>query len=425
MFVLVMVCHGELARRRPPPAYLTSFYLMVSAGGVLGGLTIGLAAPCLLDALYDLPLVLSLASVLFVYLLWQERSAPGGAPGFSGGLLSRPMNLTIAGLLMTYCVLLTERYGAPAILGAGLLAVSVVRASRREEGAAVYVLAVGLAAGLTGYLGHSTWNSIGHARLLARNFYGALAVYDEPSADAMGPWRVLRHGTIVHGEQFLSPRHQRHPTAYYARDSGAGLAIQALRQQGPLNAGVIGLGAGTLTAYARPIDRYVLYEIDPNVVQAAQTHFAFLRNCLGLYEIILGDARLALEREPSRQFDLLVLDAFAGDAIPVHLLTREAFRLYWRHMKRDGVLAAHVSNRYLSLGPVLALAAQEHGKQARMLTYRGASDKREAQSDWVLVTSRPGFFALPELSTAAKPVETLPGLRMWTDDFSNLYRLLR
>ena len=422
MFVLLMVCHGELARRRPPPAHLTSFYLLVSAGGATGGLFIGLAAPYLFNALYDLPLVVSLTSFLFLYLLWRERRP--------GRLLRRPILLLIIGLLMAYSELLTERYGPTAILGAGLLALGVVWSnmvwsSRGDESMVLYALAVGLAAGMAGYLAHNTWRSIGQSRVLARNFYGALVVYDQESGGSMGPTRVLRSGTIEHGEQFLWPQNQRYPTAYYARNSGVGRALQALMTQGAMNVGMIGLGAGTLTTYARPIDHYYIYEINPNVVQAAQTQFTFLQNCLGPYELLLGDARLSLEREPSRQFDLLAVDAFSGDAIPVHLLTREAFGLYWRHLKPEGVLAVHVSNRYLSLGPVVALGALENHKRAVLVPYRGADDKREAASDWVLVTSRPGFFELPEISGVEKPIESIPGLRLWTDDYSNLYRVLR
>jgi spermidine synthase len=204
-----------------------------------------------------------------------------------------------------------------------------------------------------------------------------------------------------------------------------GLALEVLKRQGPLKVGVIGLGAGTLAAYARPVDRYYLYEIDPNVVNAAQTQFTFLRHCPAPHDIVLGDARLSLEREPDRQFDLLAVDAFSSDAIPVHLLTREAFRLYWRHLKPDGVLAAHVSNRHLSLGPVVALSALESGKRAMLVAYGGAGDKREARSDWALVTSRPGFFDLPEIRSAASRIEAVPGLRTWTDDYSNLYKVLR
>ena len=142
--------------------------------------------------------------------------------------------------------------------------------------------------------------------------------------------------------------------------------------------------------------------------------------------MVLGDARLSLEREPSQQFDVLAVDAFSGDAIPVHLLTREAYKLYWRHLKPDGVLAVHVSNRYLMLGPVVAMAAAESGKTAKMVSFETSErdETEETDSDWVLVTSRPGFFDQPELKVAHK-IDPIPGLRIWTDDYSNLYRILR
>lgn len=166
-------------------------------------------------------------------------------------------------------------------------------------------------------------------------------------------------------------------------------------------------------------------ELNPNVVKIATTQFTFLRDCPAEHEVISGDARLSLEREASRHFDLLVVDAFSGDSIPVHLLTREAFRLYWRHLRPDGVLAVHVSNKYLSLGPVVALAAAENKKQAMLVSYDGNETNEESSSDWALVTSRSGFFELPEIVPAEKPIDPIPGLRMWTDSYSNLYRILR
>jgi hypothetical protein len=408
-----MICHGELARRRPAPAYLTTFYLMVSAGGAIGGVLVGFAAPYLFNALYDPMIVLSLAGFLLVCSL-----RPGQLPG-------KPKTLTLIGLLIAYCVLLMAKYGLIAIVGASLLVVCVLWVSRGNESIALYAMAVGLTAGIAGYLAQDTSRSIASARVLARNFYGALAVYDQASGGNMGPVRVLRHGTIEHGEQFLSPQYASQPTTYYARQSGVGLAIQALMAQGAINVGVIGLGAGTLATYARPDDRYSFYEINPIVVKIAQSEFTFLRNCAAPSGIIPGDARLSLEHEPSRQFDILALDAFAGDTIPVHLLTREAFQLYWGHLRANGVLAVHVSSRYLSLGPVVAMGAVENRKRAMMVAYRGDRGKNESASDWVLVTSRPGFFDLPEIVAAAGTIKVVAGLRMWTDDYSNLYRVLR
>jgi hypothetical protein len=375
LFILFMICHGELARRKPAPAWLTSFYLMVSAGGALGGLLVGFAAPYLFNALYDLPVVLALTTFVLLWLIWRETS---GKTGTGGSRISWP-----------------------------------------------FALASGFAIGMAIFLGHDTYKSLGHARLLTRNFYGALVVFDSGGSNAMGPYRTLRHGTIDHGEQFLWPQNQRYPTTYYARFSGVGRAISVLQSQGPMNVGIIGLGAGTLMTYARPIDRYTVYDINPAVPKIASTQFTFLRDCMAPHEIVLGDARLSLEKEQPRDFDLLAVDAFSGDAIPVHLLTREAFRLYWRHLKRDGILAVHVSNKYLDLAPVVALAAAEDGKRAMNIGYDGDDDKQESASDWVLVSSRPGFFDQPEIGRTDAKIQPIKGLREWTDDYSNLYRILK
>jgi SAM-dependent methyltransferase len=449
LFVLFMVCHGELARRRPAPAYLTSFYLMVAVGGAVGGLLIAFAAPYLFNALYDLPVVLSLTTFLFLYVLWREHllwRVHGGDEVKSSKFLDapydRPVVFVLTVLLIGYSAwrLVAGRFlGGPAFLSAPydpIVLLSITSALSlyllwRTWGTmgvnlVIFAIGAGLAFGVTGFLARDTWKSLSNSRLLVRNFYGALVVYDTTNDASMGPVRVLRHGTIDHGEQFLWPQNARIPTTYYARKSGIGLTIQTLQLQGPMNVGMIGLGAGTITTYARPIDHYRVYDINPLVLKIAQTQFTFLRDCMAPHEVVMGDARLSLEREPSQKFDVLAVDAFSGDAIPVHLLTREAYRLYWRHLKPDGVLAVHVSNRYLSLGPVVALGAAESGKTAKMVSFEVDDNNpmEESDSDWVLVTSRPGFFDQPELKVAAA-IDPIKGLRMWTDDYSNLYRILR
>ncbi len=376
-FVLFMVCHGELARRRPAPAYLTSFYLMVSLGGATGGLLIGFAAPYLLNAVYDLPVIITLISLLFVYLLWSERADATTRTG------SAPVFLTTAVL--------------------------------------VAALTTG---GIGSYLARDTWQSMNHSRVLMRNFYGSLQVYDSDTEWSQGPVRVLRHGTIDHGEQFLRPENHLRPTTYFTAGSGIGQAIRELQKQGPIRIGIIGLGAGSIAAYCRAGDNFRYYDINPQVLQVAAEQFTYLKDCPAQHDVVLGDARLVIEREPVRGYDLLVVDAFSGDAIPVHLLTREAWQLYWRHLKPDGVLAVHVSNRYLRLAPVVALGAEASGKRARIVSYNG--DERideESASDWVLVTSRPGFFE--DLGKKAETIEPIPGLRPWTDDYSNVFKILR
>ncbi len=444
LFILFMVCHGELARRRPSPAYLTSFYLMVSVGGAVGGLFIGFAAPYFFNALYDLPIVVAATAFVLLYLLWRERGmgTSSDSSKFLDAPFDKPIVLTLVTGLFGYTgwrfvsgkylhgvSFLNAPYDTTVLLSiTAALAIYLLWRTRgsMDDGLVVFALAAGLAFGITGFLARDTWKSIGYSRVLARNFYGSLVVYDTETDGNMGPVRVLRHGTIDHGEQFLWPQNRRYPTTYYARKSGVGLAIQTLQLQGPMHVGVIGLGAGTLTTYARPIDRYRVYDINPLVLKIAQTQFTFLLDCLGPHEVIMGDARLSLENEPVQKFDVLAVDAFSGDAIPVHLLTREAFSLYWRHLNPDGVLAVHVSNRYLNLGPVVAIGAAEDHKTAKIVNFETSDrdETEETDSDWVLVSSRPGFFDQPELKVAKK-IDPIPGLRMWTDDYSNLYKILR
>jgi hypothetical protein len=305
----------------------------------------------------------------------------------------------------------------------GLGAVLVLYLVWRAKGSgrtrfAVVAAALVFALGLASLLARNPLFTKGKLRLLARNFYGALAVVDFEEVNlSAGLVRYLFHGTILHGAQSLIPSLRRVPTTYYKSDSGVGLALTSLGKLGPLHVGVIGLGAGTLAAYGRPIDRYRFYEINPLVLKIATTEFTFLGDCPAPHDVVLGDARLSLEREQPQQFDLLAVDAFSSDAIPVHLLTREAFQLYWHHMKPNGVLAVHVSNRYLSLGPVVLMAAFESARDARSVTQGG--------SEWVLVTNRDGFFDQPEIRREAKLIDPIMRFRMWTDDYSNLFKILR
>ena len=441
LFVLFMVFHGELARRRPAPAFLTSFYLMVSVGGAVGGLLIGFAAPYLLNALYDLQIVVCLAAFLLLYLLWRgrDKSAASTSAAFLDETYDKVIVTTLTGAMLAYIGwrFYQAKSGGVAFLSApndttillsitGVLAVYVLWRGRGSvnEGIAMFAIAAGLAVGMSGFLIRDTYNGVRDSRVLVRNFYGALHVYDGDSDGKMGPVRTLKHGTIDHGEEFLWPQNSRFATTYYSIQSGVGRALRTLQVQGPLNVGVVGLGAGTLSTYARPIDRYTIYDINPLVIDIAQKEFRFLRQTMATKKLILGDARLSLETGSESQFDLLAVDAFSGDAIPVHLLTREAFALYWRKLKPDGVLAVHVSNRFLNLGPVVALAAEETGRTARMVSNEEDSGTEVAAADWVLISNRPGFFDQEETKVGTK-IAPIPGLRVWTDDYSNLYKILR
>jgi SAM-dependent methyltransferase len=243
-------------------------------------------------------------------------------------------------------------------------------------------------------------------RVRVRNFYGALRVNDK------GEVRILANGAIHHGAQFLAPAKERVATTYYGRDSGVGRAIAAL-PAGPRRVGAIGLGTGTLAAYARPGDDFRFYEINSAVIELARTQFRFLRDCAGSVEVVPGDGRLSLERETAQRFDLLAVDAFSGDAIPVHLLTAEAFRLYLSRLKPGGVLALHITNRYLNLAPVVLALAAHAGIEARVV--RNAPDPDEDVYEATWVVARAG-------GSSKAPA---PAARVWTDDYSNLLGALK
>jgi spermidine synthase len=231
------------------------------------------------------------------------------------------------------------------------------------------------------------------------------------------------HGQIVHGKQFIAPDKAMQPTTYYNEDAGAGLAITTKMSQGPLRVGVIGLGVGTLAAYGRTGDTYRMYEIDPLVIGMAQKNFTFLSRTLAKTEIVLGDARLQLELEKPQQFDVLVVDAFSGDSVPVHLLTRQAFEQYVRHLKPDGVLAVHITNRFLSLNPVIQTAAQQLGLTARLIKHSGDEDRLVYKSNWALLSRNADWFAQNAFKDAIS-LEARPGFVPWTDDYSSLFPVL-
>jgi SAM-dependent methyltransferase len=390
LFVCCMVCHGELARLKPHPSRLTSFYLMVSLGGALGGVFVGLVAPHLFRGTFELQVGIASCALLTLAVLHRDPH-------------------------------------------------SIFDRARRPAAAGLLVLA--LVAALLANLAFGIHQEISQARVMARNFYGTLRVIDllppkivlirgggvqtlEPEPGE----RKLMHGTIDHGLQFLGDLdRRRQPTSYYSPGSGVGFTLREAGERGPVRVGVIGLGPGTLATYGRPGDHYTFYEINPLVIQLAKTEFTFLSDCRAEISVVQGDARLELERQPPQGFDVLAVDAFSGDAIPVHLLTREAFDLYFRQLKPDGVVAVNVSNRYVNLQPVVRRAAESLGKQAVVIV--NAEDERRAisRATWVLVSGRQAFFdrEFIKQATSSSPPRPVPGLRVWTDDYSNLLRVLR
>jgi SAM-dependent methyltransferase len=363
LFVVCMFCHGELARLKPAPRHLTRFYLMVSLGGAVGAALVGIVAPLALPAYFELPLGLVAAAVL---LAWQVR---GDARIF--GLLAM-----VAGVVAVGCAI---------------------------------------------------WHAVDFydtTIVTARNFYGVLRVQQSGVSDA-SRHRTLVSGTIMHGLQYEAPQFRRQPTSYYTTTSGIGRVLETLHpRKDPLRVGVIGLGTGTLAAYGTPGDVYRFYDINPAVVAIAKRDFTYLADSEARVETPLGDARLTLEREPSADLDLLAVDAFSSDAIPVHLITAEALALYAKHMRPGGLIAFHVTNRFLDLVPVVAGIAAANGMQAVWIHDEG-DDALANRSDWVLVSNNRGLLASPRIADAASPITPHPEWRVWTDDFNNLFEVLR
>jgi SAM-dependent methyltransferase len=372
LFTCCMVCHGELARMKPHPRYLTHFYLMISAGGALGGILVGLVAPHVFNTFYEMPLGLALCAVLVVIVLKQDPE-------------------------LTWF----QNFRQPAPLVAAAVTVA-----------------------LSTYLGLQIRQDEQGTRVLVRNFYGGLKVKDSGPETRLDSVRSLTHGTINHGEEFLNAARRDWPTTYYGPNTGVGVAIRDKQKKGPIRVGVIGLGTGTISAYGRAGDYYRFYEINPLVPRLARTEFHFVGDSKAKVEIAMGDARLSLEREQPENFDVLAVDAFSSDSIPVHLLTRQAMDLYFRHLKPDGTLAVHISNRYLDLQPVLRGEAQATGKQVRVVDTEDDDSQDVFGATWVLVVP-PAVGFDKEILNASTQLESKRRVRLWTDDFSNLYQILK
>ncbi len=311
-----------------------------------------------------------------------------------------------------------------------------------------WIVLVGLVIIICGSLVATARDQSMNTRLMARNFYGVLRVFDEastsdlPSASGNNPgatsgsaaqtsaddtrYRVLMNGTINHGLQFQAAARRDEPTAYYGRDSGIGIALKSIGERGPLRVGAIGLGAGTIAAYGRAGDRYTFYEINPLVVQVTRANFTFLQDSQAQINIVMGDARLSLEQESPQGFDLLAVDAFSGDSIPVHLLTREAFELYFRHLKPDGLLAVHVSNQYLNLAPVVQGAAAFLGKHSVIVNSPDDHANGIYRASWVLISNQNNSREQNDIEGVGElPARNDKNFVLWTDDYNSLFKILK
>jgi len=368
LFVVCMVCHGELVLSKPAPQDLTRFYLLVSIGGALGALVVSVVAPLLFSTYVETPLALLVAALLFVPV------AQAAHPFLQW-------------------------------------------------------VAVGLAIGVVGTGAWFVKQEHNNAVEVTRNFYGVLKVksYDEPTNE---DYLVrLVHGAILHGEQYPNDKWKLQPTTYYTPSSGFGRAVNLQREVSPktINTqriGMIGLGVGTVAAYCREGDICRIYEINAEVERLARKHFTYLADSKGKNSVILGDARLSLEREASNQFNVLAVDAFSGDSIPMHLITQEAVRAFMGQVSANGILAYHVSNRFLNLPPVLAEIAEREKLAGVVVEDPAQKDNTlHSSSTWVLLARNAD--ALKGIGEAGTPLARVEGAPLWTDDFNNLLSVIK
>ena len=415
LFGTAVVLHHRLYRIRPDVAHLTDFYLCMSIGGVVGGLFCALLAPAIFDGLYELPLLIIAAALLMpmradtpVLTLFQRTwmlIAGMGLSMLAGGVFKPQPVAIIAGALVLTAFL-----------------------ARRAIGYRLYftILLAALILGLGGW--GEIVKPLGKSMRM-RSYFGIYTI------DVMRDAHGLSHGTTIHGVQLLTPGLETYPTTYYIPMSGVGVSLRAApKLYGPeARIGVVGLGAGTLACYARPGQSWRFYEIDPLVAKIARdpAKFSFLSRCLPHAPIEIGDARLSLARQPSRSSDILVIDAFSSDAIPMHLLTREAIANYGRVLSPDGLLLFHISNRYINLKPVLAAAARLDGWQTAYRDY-SPPEKEEVRhagrSVWVAFSrSARTIQSLKNLSPDEgwSSMGNQPAITPWTDDYGSILPLLR
>jgi spermidine synthase len=363
-FLAGLFCHAETYALRPNrPTETTLFYLFIAAGGAAGTFFIGILSPLIFSANYDLAISFFVTAVLAIAVTWND------------GWPQRLLWSTASALLLFFAIMLHTAYAREALVE-------------------------------------------------VRNFYGTLRVKQLATSQGATE-RMLLNGTIQHGTQLFAPGLTRTPTTYYADDSGIGLALRNCCDGRPRNIGVIGLGTGTLATYGTPSDRIRFYEINPLVRPIAQNLFIYLRDSPAQITFADGDARTTLNRESPQSFDVLVIDAFSGDAIPLHLLTTEAIALYKKHLAPNGILAFHVSNQYLDLAPEIAQLASAANMQSKLIESQPDDSVGAYRATWILLTTSQTFFTRPEIAAAASTIPANSNLRPWTDDYSSILPILQ
>jgi hypothetical protein len=449
LFIGCMICHGELYHLRPHPKHLTSFYLMIAAGGAMGGLFVALVAPATFNNFYELHLSLALLVLLLIVISWKGRDA-----------LS-PMRWHLLAVLLVLAVTYGADHATGIILGwlrrvpsfAGLerlwgstrvlglhwplwalvagVVIAVIFLRRRAQptdwhAAACRLLGAGLITLGVVLVAHVRERSAG-SLISTRNFYGVLSVQEYDRLDPLSHYNLLLHGRITHGFQFTDPSRARMITSYFGPRSGLGLALRNFPRQQNQRIGLLGLGVGTIAGYGKPGDYLRIYEIDPAVKKIAEKPFTYLATSDAKIELVMGDGRLSMEKEPPQNFDFLIMDAFSSDAVPVHLLTKEAFEIYRRHLKPDGAILVNISNRYLDLRPVVENAANLFGWKA----YQIESEENDEDAwwfygaTWMILSKNEEFMNRSPLVEAASPPAAPNTVPLWTDDYTSIFRVLK
>jgi uncharacterized membrane protein YhaH (DUF805 family)/protein-L-isoaspartate O-methyltransferase len=371
LFSCCMVCHGELYRLRPPAKYLTGYYLTIAAGGAVGGFFVAVICPLIFKTYIELYLGL-LACVLFL--------------------------------------LLAERNISPA------------KAKRRR-----FWIAALCVVALTGVLFMGK-RSVLNQRAIdnSRNFFGVLTIWEESPNDPDEHKLLMQHGTTFHGLQFIAPEKKDMPTAYYSPTSGIGLTLRNMPKQEGRRIGIVGLGVGTIAIYGHKTDTIRFYEINPEVERLARKYFTYLEDSQAQVEVTLGDGRLSMERESPQNYDVLVVDAFSSDAVPVHLLTTEAMEIYLKHLAEDGVLAFHISTQHLDLNSVVWKQAEHFGLQTAWIENSEDDRKGALASDWILLSRSSHFLDSQVIKRVEKNLKNhRKNVSLWTDDHMNLLEILK
>jgi len=378
LFTGAMVCHGELTRLKPHKSKLTLFYLYIALGGATGGILVNLVAPVIFSGFWELHISLTATALIACLSIFRD-----------GSTLSLPRRVWFGGAT-----------------GVGVITLGLflmVHVQLQQETSIIDT----------------------------RGFFGVLHVYED-NLGTDGYYRSMYHGRIRHGGQWLAPGRRETPMAYYGNESGVSLAITehpVRKKKQPLFVGVVGLGAGTLCAYGKPGDRFRFYEINSQVISLAHDYFSFLTDTQASVEIITGDGRLVLENEfermGSNNFDVLVIDAFSGDAIPIHLLTAQASELYWQHLKKDGILAIHITNNYLNLSDVARGLARHAGKPGYYFVDEEETETYADYNEWVLITDNLQFGESETIQGALSDWAHPDRLIHWTDDYSSLFEVVR